>query len=169
MITRQMNTLARVARSSCPKPHIDRSVTGSDLLQDALLKLFRSERHWSNTSGFRYAAIMTIKRIVIDVVRKRRTNKRRHTAVSIDTAVDIPERAQSMPIDQALDLREAMAKLSASDPKMAAVLEMCLAGATERETSRHFRVSLSTVQRWKKALRVWLCDELDLAEDAEYT
>lgn len=126
------------------------------VLHEAFLRLVVQRRtEWSDRPMFMAAAAGMMRRVLIDHVRRRRTEKRGNACVplTLDDAIDagLDREAHLVALDEALD------ELSKFSPRLARVVECRYFGAlTELETAEALSVTERTVRRdWVKA-RGWL-------------
>jgi RNA polymerase sigma factor (TIGR02999 family) len=100
-----------------------------------------------------------MRRVLVDLVRAQRTQKRGAQApmVELDSTIAAPagEAVDLIALDRALD------GLAAIDPRKVRVVELrYFAGLTVEETAKVLDVSLDTVARDWRMARTWLAREL---------
>ncbi len=133
----------------------------TSLVHEAYLKLssahtleIRSRAH------FFAVAARAMRQILVDAARARMAQKRgggQTPWVTFDESVHL----NPMRPSQLIALDEALARLEASDPRRAQVVEQRLfAGLTSEETAQLLGVSKPTVDRDWRAARAWLAVEL---------
>ncbi len=133
------------------------------LLHETFLRLTEQRQTgWADRPHFLAAAACTMRRVLIDYIRRRRTAKRggATVAVTFDDEVAAPAARD----DALLALDEALGRLAALAPRLAQVVEQrYFAGMTEAETAAVLGVSERTVRRdWIKA-RGWLLAQISEA------
>jgi len=130
------------------------------LVNEAYLKLVDASKvRWQNRAHFLAVASQSMRRILVDVVRSRRYQKRggdwhqitlhEWAAVSSEPTLDI------VAVDEALE------RLARMDPRKAQVVEMRFFGGLNlEETAEALKVSTDTVGRDWSAAKAWLRREL---------
>ena len=132
----------------------------SAVVHEAFLRLV-SQRQLVNADRLQFlaAAAVTMRRVIIDYVRRKRAEKRggEMIAVTLDGAPGVVELRE----DALLALDEALERLAAVDPRLVRVVEYrYFCGMTEEETAEALGLTARTVRRdWVKA-RGWLYAEL---------
>lgn len=126
------------------------------LVHEAFLRLAQQRRlDTGDRSAFLAAAAGTIRRVVIDHVRRRRAQKRGGDAAPI--TLDERQGVVELRDDALVALDEALSELQAIEPRLARVVECrFFVGMTEEETAEALGVTSRTVRRdWVKA-KGWL-------------
>jgi RNA polymerase sigma factor (TIGR02999 family) len=131
------------------------------VLHEAFLRLADQRQvRWEDRTRFLAAAAGTMRRVLLDHVRRRRAAKRRAEwrPLTLDDAVG----GVALPDEELLALDEALVQLAAWAPRLAQVVECrYFAGMTEAEIAAALDVAERTVRRdWVKA-RGWLRAVLD--------
>ena len=131
------------------------------LVHEAYLRLVDTEKaqHWNCRGHFFAAAAEAMRRILIEQVRRKRSQRqggaRRRCELSDEDRVEIPLS------DEAVDLDEALSKLSSTDPQAAELVKLrVFAGMTIEEVAEVQGVSPRTVKRNWAYARAWLGREL---------
>jgi RNA polymerase sigma factor (TIGR02999 family) len=131
------------------------------LVHEAYLRLVDVEKvqHWSSRGHFFAAAAEAMRRILIDQVRHKRSQRqggaRRRCELSDEDLVAIPLN------DELIDLDESLAKLGATDPQAAELVKLrVFAGMTIDEIAQVQGISPRTVKRNWAYARAWLGREL---------
>jgi RNA polymerase sigma-70 factor, ECF subfamily len=139
------------------------SLQATALVHEAYLRLVDTQHvNWQNRAHFLAMAARLMRRILIDVARKRGFKKRGGDALRLplDAALRTPERGQDLiALDDAL---HALAKLS--ERKSRIVELRFFAGLSVEETAAVLEVSPQTVMRDWKLARAWLRRELEGAQ-----
>jgi RNA polymerase sigma factor (TIGR02999 family) len=131
------------------------------LVNEAYLRLIDWKNvQWQNRAHFFGAAAGMMRRILVDVARRQRREKRGAgaVAVSLSNAADViaPERTDLVALDDAL---QALTEL---DPRQAKVVELrFFGGLTHEEAALVLDVSPATVRRDWTLARAWLYRELN--------
>jgi RNA polymerase sigma factor (TIGR02999 family) len=117
------------------------------------------EPRWDSQGHFFAAAAETMRRILIDRAREKRSQKRGGGRKRLDIdAIDLA--TQSSP-DQLLAIDDALAKLAREDPGAARFVELrYFAGLTVAQTGKALDMSTATAYRYWKYARAWLHAEL---------
>ncbi len=132
----------------------------SAVVHEAFLRLV-SQRQLANADRLQFlaAAAVTMRRVIIDYVRRKRAEKRGGEVmpVTLDGAPGVVELRD----EALLALDEALERLAVVDPRLVRVVEYrYFCGMTEEETAEALGVTARTVRRdWVKA-RGWLYAEL---------
>lgn len=130
------------------------------LLHETFLRLTEQRQTgWADRPHFLAAAACTMRRVLIDYVRRRHSAKRGGTAVAVTFDDDLA--APATRDETLLALDEALEHLAVLAPRLAQVVEQrYFAGMTEAETAAVLGVSERTVRRdWIKA-RGWLLAQM---------
>jgi RNA polymerase sigma factor (TIGR02999 family) len=114
---------------------------------------------WHSRGHFFAAAVEAMRRILIEQVRRKHSQReggtRRRCALASEDLVDVPLD------DQLLDLDEALTKLGSADPQAAEVVKLrVFAGMTIEEVADVQGISPRTVKRHWAYARAWLGREL---------
>jgi RNA polymerase sigma factor (TIGR02999 family) len=131
------------------------------LVHEAYLRLVDVEQaqHWNSRGHFFAACAEAMRRILIEQVRHKRSQRQggthRRCELSEEDRLDIPL------TDELVDLDEALAKLQASDPQAAQIVKLrVFAGMTIEEVAHIQGISPRTVKRQWAYARAWLGREL---------
>lgn len=128
------------------------SLSTGDLVHDAVIRLVRLERiQWEDRAHFLALAARFMRRVVIEHVRAKQTDKRGHQKVELKTRF-----IDARPVDL-VKLDEVLMRLAALDPARAELVEMrYFGGMTVADIAEVSGLSESTVERRWAAARVWL-------------
>jgi RNA polymerase sigma-70 factor, ECF subfamily len=152
--------LRRIARQHLAQQFRDHTLESAALVNEAYLKLLRSQgiRCESRVQFFALCA-QIIRRILVDYARNRRTAKRGGGAVQIP--IDETLLGTRMPGVEVLALDEALTSLSKVDPRKGRVVELrYFGGLSVEETAEVLRISAETAKRDWKMAKAWLLREL---------
>jgi RNA polymerase sigma factor (TIGR02999 family) len=152
--------LRRLAR--CQMAHERRGGTmqATALVNEAYLRLINVRQvQWQDRAHFFAMAARLMRRILIDLARSRRSQKRGGAGVEVtlDDAVPVSdERPESL-----VALDDALRLLAAFDERRSSVVELrFFGGLSIEETASVLRVSPQTVMRDWKLAKTWLLREL---------
>src|SRR5436190_16222603 len=121
------------------------------------------ERDWEGRRHFFAAAAQVMRRVLVDLARRREAEKRGGGAVLVplDDLKDGAEPAAPERTADLLQLDEALAALEQLDPRKAQVVELrFFGGLTIEETAGVLGLSHATVERDLKLARAWLRREM---------
>ena len=132
------------------------SLQATALVNEVCLRLLGwDEVRWQNRGHFFGVSAQMMRRVLVDIARRRRANRRGARAVhvpldGIDVAVAEPD-ADLVAIDEALD------KLATEDPRKARVVELrFFGGLSMEETAQALGISLRTANNDWAFARAWL-------------
>ncbi len=131
------------------------------LVHDAYIRLVDVDklRHWDSRGHFFAAAAESMRRILIDLARRKRSDRRgggwRRCELSDADRIAVPIS------DELLDLDDALTRLSAIDPRAAELVKMrVFAGMTVEEAAALQGISSRTAKRNWSYARAWLGREM---------
>jgi RNA polymerase sigma factor (TIGR02999 family) len=132
----------------------------TELANETYLKLFQSDNiDWSDRRQFLSAAVVVMRRYLVDHARKKAAIKRipKNLQKSIDDVINVSESIN----EQIISLDEALSNLEKLDPKQAKIVELrFFAGLTESEVADLLKISRSTVSREWKISKIWLRSQM---------
>lgn len=148
--------LRRLARSRLRSAGPAASLSPTELVHEAYLRLGGGERRlWDDAGHFFAAAAESMRRILIDRARARMRAKRgggRPLAALDENAVACEDRPEEL-----LALHEALAELEREDERAARIVKLrYFAGMSVEETAEAVAVTPRTVMRDWAAARAWL-------------
>ena len=152
--------LRRMARDFLRHERPDHTLQPTALTHEAFLRLIDQRRvRWQGRAHFFAIAARMMRRILVDYARRRLTQKRLATQVSLDPVA--PTLAGGVDL---VDLHEALLRLEEMDPRQGRIVELrYFGGLTVEETGEVLSLSPATVKReWSVAKR-WLRHELNPA------
>jgi RNA polymerase sigma factor (TIGR02999 family) len=137
------------------------------LVHEAYLRLVGDgPRGWDSRGHFFVAAAEAMRRILVDNARRKKRLKRggdRRRISLDDTALSIE---MKIPIDELLDLDEALGRLAGQDETKASLVKLrCFAGLTGEQAAKVLGISSSTADEHWAYARAWL--RLELAKGTE--
>ncbi|MBM4071852.1 MAG: sigma-70 family RNA polymerase sigma factor [Planctomycetes bacterium] len=129
------------------------------LVHEAYLRLVgdADEPRWQNRGHFFAAAAEAMRRILIDIARRKRTVK--HGGDRVREPLD--DIVASEKCQELLELDEALSRLAARDPVKARLVELrFFAGLTGEEAAKVLGISPATADRYWAYARAWLQAEV---------
>jgi RNA polymerase sigma factor (TIGR02999 family) len=129
------------------------------LVHEAYLRLVGTQdaRQWSSRRHFFAVAAESMRRILIDIARRKRTQKRGREW----QRQQLEDLVAPEPDDEILALDEALEKLAAQDPVKAKLVELrYFAGLTGEQAAEVLGISPTTADRHWAYARVWLQAEV---------
>lgn len=157
MVERELN---RIAHACLAGEQGNRSVSATALVNEAFLRLVELERiDWRDRAHFLSMGARLMRRVLVDLARARRSEKRGGDAVriSLDEAM-LPGNA---PDPDVVRLDEALEALAQMDARKGRVVELrFFGGLSAEETAAVLQVSTKTVIRDWTFARAWLQREM---------
>ncbi|WP_430420810.1 ECF-type sigma factor [Phenylobacterium sp.] len=134
----------------------DVSLSIGDLVHETIIKLIAlNEIDWQDRAHFMALTSVMMRRALLEHVRAKRTDKRRHQKVELMT--NLPD-APNADLD---DVNDALERLSRIDPERAEIVEMRYFGGMEiADIAVVLNLSESTVKRRWQAARLWLYEAM---------
>ena len=162
LVERELN---RIARACLAGDGGNRSVSATALVNEAFLRLVELERiDWRDRAHFLSMGARLMRRVLVDLARARRSEKRGGDAVriSLDEAI--------LPVDtrdaDVIRLDEALDALTRMDPRKGRVVELrFFGGLSAEETAAVLEVSPKTVIRDWTFAKAWLQREMTGQEE----
>jgi RNA polymerase sigma factor (TIGR02999 family) len=137
------------------------TLTPTELLHDALLRLTEAPRDWKNRAHFFASMSLFIRSTLVDHARARQAAKRGDAPVHLSLSL-IDSGEPSMAADL-LAFDQALVRLGTLDPRGSEVLHLTyFAGLDREQIAEVLGVSLSSVDRDLRFTRAWLREELEL-------
>jgi RNA polymerase sigma factor (TIGR02999 family) len=130
------------------------------LVHEAYIRLVGSaDRRWENRGHFFAAAAEAMRRVLIDLARKKKRVKRGARPKRLDLKqIDL---AYEMPADELIALNEAIEKLQDEDPAKAELVKLrFFTGLTVEQAAEALGISRATADRHWKFARAWLYHEI---------
>jgi RNA polymerase sigma factor (TIGR02999 family) len=151
--------LRKLAASKLADEQPGQTLQPTALVHEAYLRLVgaQDEARWENRGHFFAAAAEAMRRILIDIARRKKTSKHGgdRDREPLDDIV-APEKS-----DELLALDEALEKLATQDPEKAKLVELrYFAGLTAEEAAKVLGISLATADRYWAYARSWLQREV---------
>lgn len=130
------------------------------LINEAYLRMAKNEKAgFNDRQHFLAVAAKTMRRVLVDIARKRDSTKRggRMTTISLEDAFVYTDE-QSW---QVAAIDEALKRLEKLDPRQSQIVEFRLfAGLTVEETAELMSLSLTTIKNEYRLAKIWLYDQL---------
>lgn len=125
------------------------------LVNEALLRLLPGH-DINNRRHFLALAATTMRRVLVDYARQRRSHKRGRGAERVTLDENLPVGTAPRPVD-VLDVDAALSELEASNPRAARIVELrFFGGHTDKEIADIVELSVPTVRRDWETARAWL-------------
>ena len=152
--------LRKLARARMTKTPPGQTLQATALVHEAYLRLIGSDDPgWNSRGHFFAAAGQAMRQILVDQARRKAALKRGGDRERVDLDQATPVIAP--PTDQVLALDEALGELEQHAPRQARLVTLrYFAGMTMTETAAALGVSISTVERDWRYVKVWLHEKL---------
>lgn len=151
--------LRRIASAYLAQERRNHTLQPTALINEAYVRLVDMQQPtWHNRTHFFALAAQVMRRILVDLARARRSQKRGGGAqpVTLTDGLAISERGRDL-----IALDEALKALADIDPRKSRVVELrFFGGLSAEETASVLRVSARTVLREWQLAKVWLLREL---------
>jgi len=151
--------LLRLARARLSRENRDCTLQPTALVHECYLRLADQTRlQWQNRAHFYAMAANTMRRVLIDQARKRKSLKRgQGVRVTLQTGMDVArERGPDV-----LALDEALKRLAGLDARKGRVIELkFFGGMTSEEIGQVLGISVATVGRELRLGQAWLRREM---------
>jgi RNA polymerase sigma factor (TIGR02999 family) len=164
LVYQQLRRLA-AAKLAHEKP--GQTLQATALVHEAYLRLVDVEKaqQWDSRRHFFSAAAESMQRILIENARRKKRLKR-GGALERAELRDVPE-IEHAPLDELIDLGQALAKLASENPQKAEVVKLrFFAGLSLDEISQLLGISVPTVKRHWRFCRAWLHKEMHQTADS---
>lgn len=154
--------LQRIAAGYFRSERVGHTLQPTALVHEAYARLARADVRWGSRVHFYAVAARTMRRILVDHARSRRSEKRGGAAVR----VTLDERlAPGEPEADLLVLDEALERLAELDERMSRVVELhFFGGMTYPEAGEALGISEATVKRDLRTAKLWLRREMETVE-----
>ncbi|MCU0343725.1 MAG: sigma-70 family RNA polymerase sigma factor [Ignavibacterium sp.] len=132
----------------------------TELVHEAYIKLVGDQNiSWQSRAHFFGIAAQSMRQILVDHARKRKSLKRGEGIrnISLDDVFEVSEKAD----DQLLALNEALKKLEAVEERSSKIVELrYFSGLTIEETAEVLKISTATAKRDWNFAKAWLYREI---------
>jgi RNA polymerase sigma factor (TIGR02999 family) len=141
------------------RAHISLQATG--LVNEVCLRLLGwDQARWQNRAHFFGVSARMMRRVLVDIARRRRAERRGGTD-AIRVAIDGLDLPAPQPGDDLVAVDQALEALAAEDPRKASVVELrFFGGLSVEETAQTLGVSVRTVHNDWVFARAWLYQAL---------
>ena len=163
VMVRAFAELQRMA-SSRVRQNTDLTLSPSDLLNEAVIRLLEGETDFQNRAHFFATVSLHMRTVLVDHARARHAGKRGGGAIHV-TLSHASQDEDSMALEL-IALDEALSELDATDPRAAQVLHLTyFAGLNREGIAGVLGVSIPTVDRELRFARAWLAERIGHAID----
>jgi RNA polymerase sigma factor (TIGR02999 family) len=154
------DSLRRAARHRMARERVGHTLSTTDLVHEAYLKLVRLERiDWQDRGHFLAIAAQSMRNILVDHALRRNADKRGGGAARCE--LDEATARTSAPDDDLVALDRALRRLERIDPRQCRVVECRIfAGLSVEETAEVLARSPASIKRDWSVARAWLNREL---------
>ncbi len=153
--------LRELARARMAREAHEHTLQATVLVHEAYLRLVgEAAPEWNGRGHFFGAAALAMRRILVEQARRRKRHKRGgdRKRVELDDACA----AIDPPGEDVLAVDEALRELEARDARKGRIVNLrYFAGLTAAETAEVLGVSIGTIEREWRFIKVWLRDRLD--------
>ena len=150
----------------------DRGLQTTELVNEAFLRLVDNQIPWSGRTHFYVVAARTMRRVLVDLARRRRAGKRdgMDRQVSLldgdQLNIDVADQSNTTRVDL-LALDRALEQLALADERKSRAVELrYFGGLAVAEIARVLDVSLPTAERDLRLARAWLGQAIQGASPA---
>jgi RNA polymerase sigma-70 factor (ECF subfamily) len=157
LVDRELN---RIARACLAGERANCSVSATALVNEAFLRLVKLDRvDWQDRAHFLSIGARLMRRVLVDLARARRSEKRGGDAVRVSLD-DVMPAASTREAD-VIRLDDALDALARVDPRKGRVIELrFFGGLNTEETAAVLQVSTKTVMRDWTFAKAWLQREM---------
>lgn len=164
LLPKVYDELRRIARRRLARERVRDFTSSGEIVHEAILTLLPMNRiHWRSRGHFFAVASRAMRNTLVDHALRRRTLKRgggNHT-LPLDEGMASRIPSAEPPIDEMIDVSDALARLRQLDPRKARVVEcLSIVGLSLRETAEALGISIRTVSREWASARGWLIHAL---------
>ena len=132
------------------------------LVHEAYIRLVGSEaKNWNSRTHFFYAAAESMRRILIDNARRKKSQRRGGDRNRVDLSNTVPMKNDAEEMDDLIALDEALDILSAKDKIKADLVKLrYFAGLTSKQAADLLGISHNTADKYWAYARAWLSIEI---------
>ncbi len=152
--------LRKLAAARMANEQPGQTLQATALVHEAWMRIAGAgNSHWNSRGHFFAAAAEAMRRILVEIARRK--SRLKHGAGAVHQAVDEVTIAAAVPEDRLVQLNDALAQLEHEDPEAARIVNLrYFAGLTNEQVAEVLNLSLRSVERrwtWAKA---WLFDSI---------
>jgi RNA polymerase sigma factor (TIGR02999 family) len=153
--------LRRIARAYLRRERTGHTLQPTALVHEAFLRLTSAgQLRFESRRQFYALAAQLMRRILVDHARALGARKRGGPD-AVKVPLDGLEPGQPLPVQQFLELHDAMDRLAELNPRKAQVIELrYFGGLTLEETAETLEISTATAHREQRLAEAWLTDLL---------
>jgi RNA polymerase sigma factor (TIGR02999 family) len=156
--------LRRLAAQKLAREAPGQTLEATALVHEAYIRLVGQgdEKQWESRGHFFAAAAEAMRRILIDRVRRKQSEKHGgdRQRVNFDELI-LPAAVEGKPLEDLLAIDEALTQLEAEDPIKAQLVKLrYFTGASLEETALMLGISVATAKRYWVYARSWLYGKL---------
>ncbi len=154
--------LRKLAATKLAKEKPEQTLQATALVHDAYLRLVDvgKAQHWDSRGHFFAAAAEAMRRILVDIARKKKRSKHGGDLQRVD--LDVFCKLANEPRKNTLAIDEVLEKFASIDPQKAELVKpRFFAGMTITEAAEALDISHATAERQWTYARVWLYCKLD--------
>ena len=155
-----LRELKKIARNYMRGQRVGHTLQTTGLVNEAYMRLVDSNRvNWQDRTHFFAIAAQLMRRVLVDMARRKHSAKRGGERVQVSLADDVkaaPDRDTDV-----VALDEALERLAQLNPRHSQIVELkYFGGLTEDEIAETLKISVRTVRRDWNVARAWLYREL---------
>lgn len=142
----------------------DLTLQATEIVHEAFMRLVDTSIDWQDRAHFYAIAARTMRRILVDHARSRKSDKRggMFSKITLDENLAIENPAE----DLLIDFDNALEKLHKLDPRKSDALSLYIfGGLTAKESAEVLNVSLATIERDLSFSKAWMNRELNTAKE----
>jgi RNA polymerase sigma factor (TIGR02999 family) len=155
-----LRELKKIARNFMRGQRVGHTLQTTGLVNEAFVRLVDSSRvNWQDRSHFFAISAQLMRRVLVDIARRKNSAKRGGERVQVSLADDV--KAAPQPETDVVALDEALERLAQLNPRHSRIVELkYFGGLTEEEIAETLDISVRTVRRDWNLARAWLFREL---------
>ena len=159
IIRRLYPELKKIAAQQLRKNNREITQCTTEVVNEAYIKLIQQNSHWKNRKHFYAISATVMRRIIVDLTRKKIAKKRGNGQQNLD--FDAIKIAVPFQFDDWLLLNTAIEELHKINPILTHIIEMrAILGMNIEETAQTLEISVSSVARHWKFIKAWLANYL---------
>jgi RNA polymerase sigma factor (TIGR02999 family) len=159
LIDKVYDELKRVAASRLRQVGGSPTLSPTELLHEAVLRVMPGEMDFKNRAHFFAAMSLTIRSILVDHARARAADKRGGDRIRVTYTEGAA--GEESAIADLLSIEQSLAELERLDPRCGQVVQLSyFGGLTHEEVAAVLNISISSVTRDLRFARGWIAKEL---------